>query len=78
MANWSIKVVALLTASKTPQGFVQQSTNVGMIIFGMRIDAEANTMGGFDCCNHVGGRAIGPACSTVAAFRHVTIRQNLR
>ncbi|NOH82461.1 type I secretion system permease/ATPase [Vibrio sp. 03-59-1] len=61
MANWNIKSRRLTDSIQNAAGFVQQSTNVGMIILGVYLIAEGElTMGGLIAATMLSGRAIGP------------------
>ncbi|OLQ95552.1 ABC transporter [Vibrio ponticus] len=61
MANWNIKSRRITDSIQNTAGFVQQSCNVGMIIFGVYLIAEGNlTMGGLIAATMLSGRAIGP------------------
>ncbi|MEZ8123351.1 type I secretion system permease/ATPase [Vibrio splendidus] len=61
MANWNIKSRRITDSIQNTAGFVQQSTNVGMIIFGVYLIAEGKlTMGGLIAATMLSGRAIGP------------------
>ncbi|MCG9553174.1 type I secretion system permease/ATPase [Vibrio sp. Isolate31] len=61
MANWNIKSRRITDNIQNTAGFVQQSTNVGMIIFGVHLIAEGElTMGGLIAATMLSGRAIGP------------------
>ncbi|MEZ9597179.1 type I secretion system permease/ATPase [Vibrio sp. 10N.286.46.A8] len=61
MANWNIKSRRITDSIQNTAGFVQQSTNVGMIIFGVYLMAEGTlTMGGLIAATMLSGRAIGP------------------
>jgi len=61
MANWNIKSRRITDSIQNTAGFVQQSTNVGMIIFGVYLIAEGDlTMGGLIAATMLSGRAIGP------------------
>lgn len=61
MANWNIKSRRITDSIQNTAGFVQQSTNVGMIIFGVYLIAEGElTMGGLIAATMLSGRAIGP------------------
>lgn len=61
MANWNIKSRRITDSIQNTAGFVQQSTNVGMIIFGVYLIAEGElTMGGLIAATMSSGRAIGP------------------
>ena len=61
MANWTIKSRRITDSIQNTAGFVQQSTNVGMIIFGVYLIAEGElTMGGLIAATMLSGRAIGP------------------
>ncbi|UIJ42664.1 type I secretion system permease/ATPase [Vibrio kanaloae] len=61
MANWNIKSRRITDSIQNTAGFVQQSTNVGMIIFGVYLIAGGElTMGGLIAATMLSGRAIGP------------------
>ncbi|WP_299689890.1 type I secretion system permease/ATPase [uncultured Vibrio sp.] len=61
MANWNIKSRRITDSIQNTAGFVQQSTNIGMIIFGVYLIAEGElTMGGLIAATMLSGRAIGP------------------
>ncbi|RJX69750.1 type I secretion system permease/ATPase [Vibrio sinensis] len=61
MANWNIKSRRITDGIQNTAGFVQQASNVGMIIFGVYLIAEGNlTMGGLIAATMLSGRAIGP------------------
>ena len=61
MANWNIKSRRITDSIQNTAGFVQQSTNVGMIIFGVYLISEGElTMGGLIAATMLSGRAIGP------------------
>ena len=61
MANWNIKSRRITDSIQNTAGFVQQNTNVGMIIFGVYLIAEGElTMGGLIAATMLSGRAIGP------------------
>ncbi|MDN3702583.1 type I secretion system permease/ATPase [Vibrio artabrorum] len=61
MANWNIKSRRITDSIQNTAGFVQQSTNVGMIIFGVYLIAQGElTMGGLIAATMLSGRAIGP------------------
>ncbi|MEZ8691026.1 type I secretion system permease/ATPase [Vibrio splendidus] len=61
MANWNIKSRRITDSIQNTASFVQQSTNVGMIIFGVYLIAEGElTMGGLIAATMLSGRAIGP------------------
>ncbi|MGB1319392.1 MAG: type I secretion system permease/ATPase [Vibrio gallaecicus] len=61
MAEWNIKSRRITDSIQNAAGFVQQSTNVGMIILGVYLIAEGDlTMGGLIAATMLSGRAIGP------------------
>ncbi|ROV60430.1 type I secretion system permease/ATPase [Vibrio ponticus] len=61
MANWNIKSRRITDSIQNTAGFVQQSCNVGMIIFGVYLIADGSlTMGGLIAATMLSGRAIGP------------------
>ena len=61
MANWSIKSRRITDGIQNTASFVQQASNVGMIIFGVYLIAEGSlTMGGLIAATMLSGRAIGP------------------
>ncbi|PLX64245.1 MAG: type I secretion system permease/ATPase [Vibrio alginolyticus] len=61
MANWNIKSRRITDSIQNAAGFVQQSSNVGMIILGVYLIAEGElTMGGLIATTMLSGRAIGP------------------
>ena len=61
MANWNIKSRRITDSIQNAAGFVQQSSNVGMIILGVYLIAKGElTMGGLIAATMLSGRAIGP------------------
>ncbi|MED5503555.1 MAG: type I secretion system permease/ATPase, partial [Pseudomonadota bacterium] len=61
MANWNIKSRRITDSIQNAAGFVQQSSNVGMIILGVYLIANGDlTMGGLIAATMLSGRAIGP------------------
>lgn len=61
MANWNIKSRRITDSIQNTAGFVQQSSNIGMIIFGVYLIADGNlTMGGLIAATMLSGRAISP------------------
>ncbi|UFN71922.1 type I secretion system permease/ATPase [Vibrio alginolyticus] len=61
MAKWNIKSRRITDSIQNAAGFVQQSSNVGMIILGVYLIAEGElTMGGLIAATMLSGRAIGP------------------
>ncbi len=61
MANWSIKSRRITDGIQNTAGFVQQSCNVGIIIFGMYLIADGQlTMGGLIAATMLSVRAIAP------------------
>ncbi|EDP59766.1 type I secretion system permease/ATPase [Vibrio sp. AND4] len=61
MANWNIKSRRITDSVQNAAGFVQQSSNVGMIILGVYLIANGDlTMGGLIAATMLSGRAIGP------------------
>ncbi|MDV7104856.1 type I secretion system permease/ATPase [Vibrio sp. TH_r3] len=61
MANWNIKTKRLTDTIQNMAGFVQQSSNIGMIILGVYLIADGElTMGGLIAATMLSGRAIGP------------------
>lgn len=61
MANWNIKSRRITDGIQNTAGFVQQASNIGMIIFGVYLIAEGElTMGGLIAATMLSGRAIGP------------------
>ncbi|MGF1718649.1 type I secretion system permease/ATPase [Vibrio kyushuensis] len=61
MANWNIKSKRITDGIQNTAGFVQQASNVGMIIVGVYLIAEGElTMGGLIAATMLSGRAIGP------------------
>ncbi|MCG6232268.1 type I secretion system permease/ATPase [Vibrio furnissii] len=61
MANWNIKSRRITDGIQNTAGFVQQASNVGMIILGVYLIAEGElTMGGLIAATMLSGRAIGP------------------
>ncbi|WGV98495.1 type I secretion system permease/ATPase [Vibrio sp. YMD68] len=61
MANWNIKSRRITDGIQNTAGFVQQASNVGMIIVGVYLIAEGElTMGGLIAATMLSGRAIGP------------------
>ncbi|MEH0667394.1 type I secretion system permease/ATPase [Vibrio scophthalmi] len=61
MANWNIKSRRITDGIQNTAGFVQQASNVGMIILGVYLISEGElTMGGLIAATMLSGRAIGP------------------
>ncbi|MGP8308662.1 type I secretion system permease/ATPase [Vibrio sp. YIC-376] len=61
MANWNIKSRRITDSIQNSAGFVQQSSNVGMVILGVYLIAEGElTMGGLIAATMLSGRAISP------------------
>ncbi|MDN3612117.1 type I secretion system permease/ATPase [Vibrio ostreicida] len=61
MANWNIKSRRITDGIQNTAGFVQQASNIGMIILGVYLIAEGDlTMGGLIAATMLSGRAIGP------------------
>ncbi|UPQ90228.1 type I secretion system permease/ATPase [Vibrio sinaloensis] len=61
MSNWNIKSRRITDGIQNTAGFVQQASNVGMIILGVYLIAEGDlTMGGLIAATMLSGRAIGP------------------
>jgi ATP-binding cassette subfamily C protein LapB len=61
MANWNIKSKRITDGIQNTAGFVQQSSNIGMIILGVYLIAEGElTMGGLIAATMLSSRAIGP------------------
>jgi ATP-binding cassette subfamily C protein LapB len=61
MSNWSIKSRRITDGIQNTAGFVQQLTNVGMIITGVYLISEGElTMGGLIASTMLSARAIGP------------------
>jgi ATP-binding cassette, subfamily C, bacterial LapB len=61
MSNWSIKSRRITDGIQNTAGFVQQLTNVGMIITGVYLISEGDlTMGGLIASTMLSTRAIGP------------------
>ncbi|NVD08820.1 type I secretion system permease/ATPase [Vibrio sp. JPW-9-11-11] len=61
MSNWNIKSRRITDGIQNTAGFVQQASNVGMIILGVYLIAEGElTMGGLIAATMLSGRAIGP------------------
>ncbi|MGI2879173.1 type I secretion system permease/ATPase [Vibrio furnissii] len=61
MANWNIKSRRITDGIQNTAGFVQQASNVSMIILGVYLIAEGElTMGGLIAATMLSGRAIGP------------------
>lgn len=61
MANWNIKSRRITDGIQNTAGFVQQASNVSMIILGVYLIAEGDlTMGGLIAATMLSGRAIGP------------------
>ncbi|WP_319534783.1 type I secretion system permease/ATPase [uncultured Vibrio sp.] len=61
MANWNIKSRRITDSIQNSAGFVQQSSSVGMVIFGVYLIAEGElTMGGLIAATMLSGRAISP------------------
>ncbi|GEA52170.1 ABC transporter [Vibrio inusitatus NBRC 102082] len=61
MANWNIKSRRITDSVQNSAGFLQQSSNVGMLIVGVYLISEGDlTMGGLIAATMLSGRAIGP------------------
>lgn len=61
MANWNIKSRRITDSIQNSAGFVQQSCNIGMIIFGVYLIGDGElTMGGLIATTMLSGRAINP------------------
>ncbi|BDU39108.1 putative ATPase, type I secretion system (ABC TRANSPORTER, TOXIN SECRETION (HEMOLYSIN B)) [Vibrio nigripulchritudo SFn27] len=61
MANWNIKSRRITDSIQNAAGFIQQTSNVGMIIVGVYLIAEGDlTMGGLIAATMLSGRAVGP------------------
>ncbi|MYM59234.1 type I secretion system permease/ATPase [Vibrio sp. OCN044] len=61
MSNWSIKSRRITDGIHNTAGFVQQASNVGMIILGVYLIADGElTMGGLIAATMLSNRAIGP------------------
>ncbi|MEZ9949070.1 type I secretion system permease/ATPase [Vibrio breoganii] len=61
MANWNIKSRRITDSVQNSAGFLQQSSNVGMLIMGVYLISEGElTMGGLIAATMLSGRAIGP------------------
>lgn len=61
MANWNIKSRRITDGVQNSAGFLQQASNVGMLIFGVYLIAEGElSMGGLIAATMLSGRAIGP------------------
>lgn len=61
MANWNIKSRRITDSIQNSASFVQQSSNVGMVILGVYLIAEGElTMGGLIAATMLSGRAISP------------------
>ena len=61
MSNWNIKSRRITDGIQNTAGFVQQASNVGMIILGVYLISEAElTMGGLIAATMLSGKAIGP------------------
>lgn len=61
MANWNIKSRRITDSVQNSAGFLQQTSNVGMLIMGVYLIAEGElTMGGLIAATMLSGRAIGP------------------
>ena len=61
MANWNIKSKRITDGIQNTAGFVQQSSNVGMVILGVYLISDGNlTMGGLIAATMLSSRAIGP------------------
>ncbi len=61
MSNWNIKSRRITDGIQNTAGFVQQASNVGMVILGVYLISEAElTMGGLIAATMLSGKAIGP------------------
>ncbi|MCL9777309.1 type I secretion system permease/ATPase [Vibrio methylphosphonaticus] len=61
MANWNIKSKRITDGIQNTAGFVQQSSNVGMVILGVYLISDGElTMGGLIAATMLSSRAIGP------------------
>ena len=61
MSNWSIKTRRITDSVQNTAGFVQQASNVGMIILGVYMIGNGDlTQGGLIAATMLSGRAIGP------------------
>lgn len=61
MSNWNIKSRRITDGIQNTAGFVQQASNVGMIILGVYLISQAElTMGGLIAATMLSGKAIGP------------------
>ncbi|CAM3969040.1 type I secretion system permease/ATPase [Vibrio neonatus] len=61
MANWNIKSRRITDGVQNSAGFLQQASNVGMLIMGVYLISEGElTMGGLIAATMLSGRAIGP------------------
>ncbi|MGF1749919.1 type I secretion system permease/ATPase [Vibrio cionasavignyae] len=61
MANWNIKSKRITDGIQNTAGFVQQSSNVGMVILGVYLISGGElTMGGLIAATMLSSRAIGP------------------
>ncbi len=78
MANWNIKSRRITDGIQNTAGFVQQASNVGMIILGVYLIAEGElTMGGLIAATMLSGRAIGLWFSYLCS-RHDTTKPSHR
>jgi len=61
MANWNIKSRRITDGIQNAAGFVQQTSNIAMIIFGVYLISKGDlSMGGLIASTMLSGRAIGP------------------
>ncbi|CAM2915097.1 type I secretion system permease/ATPase [Vibrio rarus] len=61
MANWNIKSRRITDSVQNSAGFLQQTSNIGMLIMGVYLISEGElTMGGLIAATMLSGRAIGP------------------
>ncbi len=61
MSNWNIKTRRITDSIQNSAGFVQQASNIGMIIVGVYLIAEGElSMGGLIASTMLSGRAVGP------------------
>ncbi|OBT16997.1 ABC transporter [Vibrio sp. UCD-FRSSP16_10] len=61
MANWNIKSRRITDSVQNSAGFLQQTSNIGMLIVGVYLISEGElTMGGLIAATMLSGRAIGP------------------
>jgi len=61
MSNWNIKTRRITDSIQNTAGFVQQASNIGMIIVGVYLIAAGDlSMGGLIASTMLSGRAVGP------------------